>query len=178
MKAACRQTSTLIWPHLVSLHSSLPHFPIKVHLQPLVESLSTDADMEESWVSALTEGNLGCWGDQNPGWMLGGSRDRPGTPGEATGQTGRLKPDSEGVVPAVCIHDLPTDWLSPGETVGGTGYSSFLVFIFTGCYLNIKLYQLIRKGNKSNKGPNALCTGLTLNFTNPSFQQLMKFPAH
>lgn len=77
------------------------------------------------------------------------------------------------------IHELPTDWLSPGEPVGRTGYSSFLVFIFTGCYLNIKLYFISSLEKERNRTRvNALCTGLTLSLTNPLFQQLVKFPAH
>lgn len=157
VKAACGQASTLTWPHLMCLHSSLPHPPIKLPFQILLWlGVSVlHALMGESWVPALTE----IWGVgmvQNPGWMLGGSGKRPGTPGGATGQTGWLKPDAEGVpVVYICMvyNVLPTNWLSPDQPVGGTGYGSFLVFIFTCCYLNIKLYQLLRKGNKSNKRP-------------------------
>lgn len=64
VKAACRQASTLPWPRLLSLHPSLPHPPIKLHFQPLL-CLGVSvlhAQMEESWVPALKEGNPGSWG--------------------------------------------------------------------------------------------------------------------
>lgn len=127
-------------------------------------SISSYCSGWESWCCMHILGRAGCQplqrgvSDvgvvQNPGWMLGASGERPETPWGATGQTRWLKTDTEGV-PIVCMQVYMyfplTDWLSPGQLGGGTGYESFLVFIFTGCYPNIELYFISTLGNETNQ---------------------------
>lgn len=76
VKAACRQASTLTWPHLLSLHLTLLHLPNKFHFQLLLwMGVSVlRAHLGESWVPAPTEGNLGGWSGPKSMLDAGGTR--------------------------------------------------------------------------------------------------------